>query len=70
MPKSTIFTLPSSSSRTFAGFTSRWTTPRLCAKSRPRQMSTATFTFCWSVSRSWGTIAWARSMPSSSSMAM
>ena len=31
MPKSTTFTVPSVVRRTFAGFTSRWTTPCLWA---------------------------------------
>jgi hypothetical protein len=35
MPKSASFGRPSSSKRTFAGFRSRWTTPRACACARP-----------------------------------
>ena len=40
-PKSPSRAEPSSSSQTFAGFRSRWTTPRACACSRARQTSIA-----------------------------
>ena len=37
MPKSRILTVPSSSTRTFAGLMSRWTMPCSCAYARPSQ---------------------------------
>ena len=70
MPKSRILTVPSRVSRMLAGFTSRWMTPILWAKSRPRQTSTTMRTFCSTVKRSGGAMASPRSIPSTSSMAM
>jgi hypothetical protein len=37
IPKSRTRTTPSRSIMMFAGFTSRWTMPALCAKARPAQ---------------------------------
>ena len=56
--------MPSGSRRMLAGFTSRWMTPCLCAKSRPRQTSiTMVRSFSGSGRRSAGIMASARSMP-------
>ena len=49
MPKSATFALPASSSITFCGFRSRWTTPRRWAKLAARRICTPmSITRVWS----------------------
>ncbi len=69
-PKSRILTEPSRVTRMFEGFTSRWTTPILCAKSSPRQTLTTSSIFRSRLSPGGWQSAWESSMPSTSSIAM